>query len=97
MSAHMGSNYARMELEGQLECGWEVDVSAMSCGCKYNFKFGLCIHVLFALQLKNYTGLDGKRTLVIRSVPKKHRRTRTVATRVPTGRPKTNGHALSTD
>ncbi|KAE9165192.1 hypothetical protein PF002_g31415, partial [Phytophthora fragariae] len=55
VSAQMGSNYARMELEGQPESGWEVDVSKLSCECKYNFKFALCIHVLFALQLKNYT------------------------------------------
>ncbi|KAE8908500.1 hypothetical protein PF003_g8080 [Phytophthora fragariae] len=75
VSAQMGSNYARMELEGQPESGWEVDVSKLSCECKYNFKFALCIHVLFALQLKNYTGLDGKRTLVNRSVSKMRRRT----------------------
>ncbi|KAE9213906.1 hypothetical protein PF004_g15203 [Phytophthora fragariae] len=62
-----------------------------------NFKFALCIHVLFALQLKNYTGLDGKRTLVNRSVSKKRRRTPAVNARAAAGRPPTNGHALSTE
>ncbi|ETM97781.1 hypothetical protein PPTG_19998 [Phytophthora nicotianae INRA-310] len=32
VSAQMGSNYARMETEGQPEGGWNVDVTAMSCG-----------------------------------------------------------------
>ncbi|KAE9265463.1 hypothetical protein PF008_g31855 [Phytophthora fragariae] len=97
VSAQMGSNYARMELEGQPESGWEVDVSKLSCECKYNFKFALCIHVLFALQLKNYTELDGKRTLVNRSVSKMCRRTPAVNARAAAGRPPTNGHALSTE
>ncbi|ETP00113.1 hypothetical protein F441_22465 [Phytophthora nicotianae CJ01A1] len=72
VSAQMGSNYARMETEGQPEGGWNVDV-------------------------KHYTGLDGKRTLVNRSVSRKRRRTRTGSARVPAGRPRTNGHALTTD
>ncbi|KAG3001922.1 hypothetical protein PC119_g16539 [Phytophthora cactorum] len=41
VSAQMGSNYARMETEGQPEGGWSVDVTAMSCGCKYHFKFAM--------------------------------------------------------
>ncbi|KAG3048130.1 hypothetical protein PC121_g19660 [Phytophthora cactorum] len=73
VSAQMGSNYARMETEGQPEGGWSIDVTAMSCGYKYHFKFAICIHVLFALQLKHYTGLDVKRTLVNRLVSKKRR------------------------
>ncbi|ETK73951.1 hypothetical protein L915_19168, partial [Phytophthora nicotianae] len=60
VSAQMGSNYARMETEGQPEGGWNVDV-------------------------KHYTGLGGKRTLVNRSVSRKRRRTRTGSARVPTG------------
>ncbi|KAE9097960.1 hypothetical protein PF010_g15758 [Phytophthora fragariae] len=47
--------------------------------------------------LKNYTGLDGKRTLVNRSVSKKRRRTPAVNARAAAGRPPTNGHALSTE
>ncbi|POM68192.1 Hypothetical protein PHPALM_15676 [Phytophthora palmivora] len=94
-SAQMSANYARMEVEGQPEGGWNVDVSTLSCGCKYNFKFSICIHVLFALQLKNYTGLDGKQTLVNRFVPKKRRRTQTSRSRIPEGRRLTNGYALS--
>ncbi|OWY90785.1 hypothetical protein PHMEG_00040928, partial [Phytophthora megakarya] len=96
VSAQMGANYARMEVEGQPDGGWEGDVSAQTCGCKYYFKFAMCIHVLFALQIKSYTGTDGKRTLVNRLVTRKRRRPRTTATsRVPASRPRTNGHALS--
>ncbi|ETN24222.1 hypothetical protein PPTG_00639 [Phytophthora nicotianae INRA-310] len=97
VSAQMGSNYGRMKPEGHPEGGWNVDVTTMSCGCKYHFKFAVCIHVLFALQVKPYTGLDGKRTLVDRSASRKRRRTRTGSARVPAGRPRTNGHALTTD
>ncbi|OWZ09106.1 LOW QUALITY PROTEIN: hypothetical protein PHMEG_00018244 [Phytophthora megakarya] len=98
VSAQMGANYARMEVEGQSDGGWEVDVSAQTCVCKYHFKFAMCIHVLFALQVKSYTGTDGKRTLVNRSATRKRRRTQTTATsRVAAGRPHTNGHALSSE
>ncbi|KUF85221.1 hypothetical protein AM587_10001200 [Phytophthora nicotianae] len=104
VSAQMGTNYARMEMEGQPDGGWSVDVTAMTCGCKYYFKFSICIHLLFALQVKSYTGLDGKRTLVNRTVARKRRRTRQAtlhisgaSSQVPAGRPRTNGHALSMD
>ncbi|ETO81933.1 hypothetical protein F444_03835 [Phytophthora nicotianae P1976] len=56
-------NYARMEMEGQPDGGLSVDVSTMTCECKYFFKFAICIHLLFALQEKSYTGLDGKKLL----------------------------------
>ncbi|ETN23726.1 hypothetical protein PPTG_00257 [Phytophthora nicotianae INRA-310] len=77
VSAQMEVNYARMEVAGQPEGGWNVDLSTNSCGCKYYFKFAVCIHVIFALQIKSYTGLDGKRTLVNRSVSRKRRRSST--------------------
>ncbi|ETP04188.1 hypothetical protein F441_18964 [Phytophthora nicotianae CJ01A1] len=70
VSAQMGVNYARMEVVGQPEGCWHVNLSTNSCGCNYYFKFEICVHVLFALQIKDYTGLDGKRTLVNRSVSK---------------------------
>jgi hypothetical protein len=96
VSAQMGVNYARMESEGQPDGGWSVDLGSMTCGCKYYFKFEVCIHLVFALQVKHYTGMDGKRTLVNRSVAGKRRRTtRKSSIRVPAGRPRTNGHALS--
>eukprot|EP00644_Phytophthora_capsici_P001626 jgi/Phyca11/108155/e_gw1.14.366.1 len=57
VSAQMGVNYARMEGFGQPEGDWHVDMSTNSCGCKYYFKFAICIHVRFALQIKNYAGL----------------------------------------
>ncbi|KAF4320036.1 hypothetical protein BBO99_00005967 [Phytophthora kernoviae] len=47
--------------------------------------------------VKHYTGLDGKRTLVNRSVPQKRRKTRTANTRVSAGHPQMNGYALSTE
>ncbi|ETP53177.1 hypothetical protein F442_01898 [Phytophthora nicotianae P10297] len=100
VSAQMGTNYARMETEGQPDGGWCVDVASMTCECKYYFKFAICIHVLFALQVKSYTGLDGKRTLVNRTVVRKSCCTQQASpngssSRVPAGRPQTNGHALS--
>ncbi|ETP27147.1 hypothetical protein F441_00313, partial [Phytophthora nicotianae CJ01A1] len=44
VSAQMEVNYARMEVAGQPEGGWNVDLSTNSCGCKYYFKFAVCIH-----------------------------------------------------
>ncbi|ETI57361.1 hypothetical protein F443_00333 [Phytophthora nicotianae P1569] len=95
VSAQMGVNYARMEVAGQPEGGWNVGLSTNSCGCKYYFKFAVCIHVLFALQINSYTGLDGKRTLVNRSVSRKRRRPSITSVRVPAGRPLANRHALN--
>ncbi|POM64602.1 LOW QUALITY PROTEIN: Hypothetical protein PHPALM_19850 [Phytophthora palmivora] len=70
---------------------------SLACGCKYNFKFSISIHVLFLLQLKNYTGLDGKQTFVNQSVRRKYRRTQTSRSRIPVGRPFANGHTLSNE
>ncbi|ETP21745.1 hypothetical protein F441_04804 [Phytophthora nicotianae CJ01A1] len=95
VSAQMRVNYARMEVAGQPESGWNVDLSTNSCGYKYYFKFAVCSHVLFALQIKSYTGLDGKRTLVNRSMSRKRRRPSTTSVRVPAGRPLANQHALN--
>ncbi|OWY92451.1 hypothetical protein PHMEG_00038553 [Phytophthora megakarya] len=93
VSAQIGANYARMELEvNPMVAGmW---MYASSC---YHFKFGICIHVIFALQIKYYTGLDGKRTLVNRSAPRKRHQPAKTRTRVPSGRPRHNGHTLSLD
>ncbi|ETL82328.1 hypothetical protein L917_17498 [Phytophthora nicotianae] len=97
VSAQMGVNYARMEVFGQPEGGWHVDLSTNSCGWKYYFKFAICIHVRFALQIKNYTRLDGKRTLANRSVSKNRSRSDTPSARVPAGRPLVKRHALNTE
>ncbi|ETI51446.1 hypothetical protein F443_05183 [Phytophthora nicotianae P1569] len=59
-----------MEVAGQPEGGWNVDLSTNSCGCKYYFKFAICIHVLFALQKKSYTGLDEAIKRLLDAVPK---------------------------
>ncbi|KAJ8522518.1 hypothetical protein ON010_g17685 [Phytophthora cinnamomi] len=91
----MGANYARMEVEGQPDGVWNVDLSKLTCGCKYHFKFGTCIHIIVGLQVKYYAGLDGKRTLVNRSVSRKRRKNSKESGRVKAGRPRNNGHALS--
>ncbi|EGZ17604.1 hypothetical protein PHYSODRAFT_502285, partial [Phytophthora sojae] len=49
VSAQMGANYVRKEQEGQPESCWHVDVGRLSWGCKCNFKFTVCIHVIFTL------------------------------------------------
>jgi hypothetical protein len=77
----MRANYVRTELEGQPDDGWHVNTRKLTCGCKYNFKFAICIPVVFALQVKHYTGLDGKRTLVNRSASRKRRQTSTTSAR----------------
>eukprot|EP00644_Phytophthora_capsici_P013282 jgi/Phyca11/101458/e_gw1.5.411.1 len=50
VSAQMGANYARMEVQGQPWGGWPVDVTHRWCPCGYYFAFGVCVHVLFALR-----------------------------------------------
>ncbi|OWZ03001.1 hypothetical protein PHMEG_00025339 [Phytophthora megakarya] len=84
-----------MDLEGQPDGGGNVDVSKLSCGCKYHLKFGICIHALFTLQIKYYTAdscqpFGSKK----RRQPAKTAKTRTC---VPAVRPRHNGHALSLD
>ncbi|KAG1693034.1 hypothetical protein DVH05_024070 [Phytophthora capsici] len=50
----MGTNYARTEMKGLADGGWSVDVPAVTCGRKYYFKFAICVHLLFALQVKRF-------------------------------------------
>ncbi|RLN44479.1 hypothetical protein BBJ28_00023857 [Nothophytophthora sp. Chile5] len=50
VTAQMGANYARMEVEGQPWGGWAVDVERQWCPCNYWFVFDSFIHVLFALR-----------------------------------------------
>lgn len=89
--AQMGSNYARMEVEGQPWCGWQVDIASKWCGCNYCFVFGTCVHVLFALRVTEHVDNSGRSVLVNR---KKRRRAGVNQT---IGRPRAIGPALSFD
>ncbi|KAE9333223.1 hypothetical protein PR003_g14125 [Phytophthora rubi] len=91
VSAQMGANYARMEVEMQPWGGWPVDVERQWCPCNYGFVFGSCIHVLFALRCTANVDSSGRDILVSR---RKRKRT-TVSVIDNTGRPRSNGPALS--
>jgi hypothetical protein len=93
VSAQMGANYARMEVEGQPWGGWGVDVERQLCPCNYWFVFGSCIHVLFALRSTASVDSRGHEILVDR---RKRRRGR-VAVIDNAGRPRSNGPALTYD
>lgn len=86
VTAQMGKNYGRMEVEGQPPDGWLVDIAQRWCACRFWFKFGTCIHLLHALSISDRMTPSGKRMLVNRNASKK------AAKR---GRPRTNGPALS--
>jgi hypothetical protein len=83
VTAQMGSNYARMEHQDQPLPGWPVHVGRQWCPCRYWMKFGVCIHVLMALQFRRVVDCHGNRLLVDRTAGKKR------------GRPPKNGPALS--
>ncbi|KAE9009929.1 hypothetical protein PR002_g15495 [Phytophthora rubi] len=42
------SNHIRVHRERMPHGGWLVDVVSFSCSCLYNFKHGMCLHVLAA-------------------------------------------------
>jgi hypothetical protein len=86
VTAQMGKNYGRMEVESQPPDGWLVDIAQRWCGCRFWFKFGTCIHLIHALSISDRMTLSGKRTLVNRNASKKA---------VKRGRPRANGPALS--
>ncbi|KAG3232863.1 hypothetical protein PI124_g22059 [Phytophthora idaei] len=50
VSAQMGSNYTRMETEGQPEGGWSIDVTAMSCGSLHRLRRQTYIRQPFGLK-----------------------------------------------
>ncbi|RLN95579.1 hypothetical protein BBJ28_00020192 [Nothophytophthora sp. Chile5] len=91
VTARMGANYARMEVEGQPWGGWAVDVERQWCPCNYWFVFGSCIHVLFALRSTASVDSRGHEILIDR---RKHRRGR-VAVIDNACRPRSNGPALT--
>ncbi|OWZ10444.1 hypothetical protein PHMEG_00016703 [Phytophthora megakarya] len=67
VSAQMGTNYARMEVEGQPPIGWSVNVAKCTCGCRYWLRFGFCVHLLYALQRSALVDSMGHEVLFDRS------------------------------
>ncbi|RLN88063.1 hypothetical protein BBJ28_00003622 [Nothophytophthora sp. Chile5] len=70
VSAQMGLNYARMEVEGQPNGGWTVDLSRRWCECNYCYAFGVCVHVLYAVRTLDYIDGSGREILVSRNKQK---------------------------
>ncbi|KAK1940906.1 hypothetical protein P3T76_007612 [Phytophthora citrophthora] len=92
VSAQMGWNYARMEVEGQPWSGWVVDIDRKWCGCSYWFAFGCCIHVLYATRSLGYIDSTGNEVLVSR---RKSKRKRQTVDALQGGRPLSVGPALT--
>ncbi|GMF51530.1 unnamed protein product [Phytophthora fragariaefolia] len=38
----------RIEIDGQPATGWQVDLTAKTCPCRFFFKYGECVHLIFA-------------------------------------------------
>ncbi|KAG2900042.1 hypothetical protein PC119_g12563 [Phytophthora cactorum] len=91
VSAQMGANYARMEVEEQTWAGWAVDVERQWCLCSYWFVFGSCIHALFALHATAHVDSSGRYIPVSR----RKRRRSGLAVINNVGRPRSNGPGLS--
>ncbi|RLN95026.1 hypothetical protein BBJ28_00023485 [Nothophytophthora sp. Chile5] len=70
VTAQMGLNYTRMELEGQPYGGWVVDTTRMWCQCSYWFGFGVRVRVLFAQRTLEYLDCAGREILVARGTKK---------------------------
>ncbi|ETL30224.1 hypothetical protein L914_16697 [Phytophthora nicotianae] len=71
VSAQMGANYARMEVQGQPWGGWPVDITHRWCPCGYCYAFGICVHVLFALRATETVDSSGRNVLVNRNKRKR--------------------------
>ncbi|OQR84114.1 hypothetical protein ACHHYP_13876 [Achlya hypogyna] len=56
----MSSTFAidRLETHGMPMNGWRVNLARGLCGCNYNFKYGICIHVIWGM-LKTGRGIGG--------------------------------------
>ncbi|OWY90096.1 hypothetical protein PHMEG_00041931, partial [Phytophthora megakarya] len=73
ISSQMGANYARMEHQDMPWNGWPVDLVHQKCPCKYSFKFGTCIHLVFALRMTQSLDTNTHNVLVNRRRGKKRR------------------------
>ncbi|KAF1782401.1 hypothetical protein GQ600_19764 [Phytophthora cactorum] len=67
----MGTNYARMEVDGQPTNGWEVDIALLWYPCKYHQKFGACVHLIFALRQRNYVGPNSNRMMASQRITRR--------------------------
>ncbi|KAG3107953.1 hypothetical protein PI124_g13843 [Phytophthora idaei] len=82
ISAEFGVHYARMEVEGQLHTGWQVNLRNAYCPCRYQMKMGYCCHLLFGQQSRSVVDESGEEILVNRKRVQN------------TGWPQSIGHAL---
>ncbi|ETL35211.1 hypothetical protein L916_12628 [Phytophthora nicotianae] len=67
VSSKVNKLTANMELRGMPTSGWAVDMLTPSCPCKFWFKYGCCIHVLYALETSGSMDVMGRETLVNRA------------------------------
>jgi hypothetical protein len=99
LEGSMNYNNSRMEYWKMGEEGWEVNTVSLTCRCSYFYKFGSCVHVLFALEYKNlpmpWDRQRGQR-LVNKKKRKRQREFEDVEAPQP-GRPPIVGFALSFD
>ncbi|RLN89317.1 hypothetical protein BBJ28_00023230 [Nothophytophthora sp. Chile5] len=79
VTGRLGVNYARMELAGQPERGWVVDVTGGWCRCRYWSKFGACVHIVHAQKEAGLVNADGDELLVDRRPTRKKKRARLTA------------------
>ncbi|GMF56326.1 unnamed protein product [Phytophthora fragariaefolia] len=99
-TAQMDVNYARMECAGKPYAGWYVNIQLQHCQCKYWWKFGSCIHLVYAFMVTNRLDSQGKRVLYNRSLTRQKSIARiqdagevpVVGASALSGRPVTNGH-----
>eukprot|EP00644_Phytophthora_capsici_P009235 jgi/Phyca11/131458/e_gw1.106.78.1 len=95
VSAQMGLNYARVEVEGQPEGGWDVDLNRRWCDCNYCYAFGVCVHVLYAVRTQDYIDASGREILISRNIQKSSGVAASRNTGHRGGRPTTVGPALT--
>ncbi|KAG2830290.1 hypothetical protein PC116_g7399 [Phytophthora cactorum] len=96
VSAQLGVNTARKETENLPKTGWPVDFVAQTFPCSYHFKYGDCVHRLFAMQERARVDCDGEEILVNCRAPKRKRPAVGTTPSLPNaaGRPPLVGHAL---
>ncbi|KAG3000685.1 hypothetical protein PC123_g20300 [Phytophthora cactorum] len=56
----------RMETAYMPDSGWQVSVEAKMCGCRIFSKMGYCVHLLYALSVRDKWDLFGRKRLICR-------------------------------
>ncbi|KAF1792898.1 hypothetical protein GQ600_6430 [Phytophthora cactorum] len=56
----------RMETADMPDSGWQVSVEAKMCGCRTFSKMGYCVHLQYALSVRDKLDLFGRTRLVCR-------------------------------